>query len=93
MNNKDIAKAYATRAKNSASGSNFYFEGAVLYSYGPHFPVAVIRGSRAFFNSDGYSPTTGRHKSLARSALQDAGFTITPRTTAEMREIVSNECR
>lgn len=86
--NRTIAADFAAQKKSAGKGSSFYYEGNVLYSYGPHFPVAVIRGTRAFFNSDGYSPTTSRHKSYAQSALQSAGYVFTMRTTAELQEMV-----
>ena len=55
--------------------SNFYFEGDTIYSYGSHFPVATHtkdkRGAPVvIFTQAGYSPTTGRHVSMARSAAR-----------------------
>lgn len=69
MNNKQVAQAWAKQSQASAKGSNFYFNGPRLYSYGPHFLVAEIRqDGRAWFNPDRYSQSTTRHQSLARQA-------------------------
>jgi hypothetical protein len=74
MNNKQVAHAWA-HGCNRASGSHFYSEGATLYSYGPHFQIARLfvdprNGARSvLFTERDYSPSTGRHKSLALSAV------------------------
>ncbi|GAG41002.1 unnamed protein product, partial [marine sediment metagenome] len=36
----------------------------ILYSYGYHFPLCIKLGEKFLINSDGYSQTTTRHKSL-----------------------------
>ena len=72
MNNKQVAHLWANQSRNSASGSNFFFEGSVLYSYGYHFVVGVIiehKGTKyALLNSNKRSATTQQHISYARSA-------------------------
>jgi hypothetical protein len=89
MSRKDVAADFAAQKKAKGKASALYFEGPIAYSYGPHFPIAIIRGTRAFVNSDGYSPTTARHKSLIRCALDRAGYTLTERDTAQMKELAA----
>jgi hypothetical protein len=69
-----VAHAWANETKPHGRGSNFYFDGPTLYSYGPHFVVGRIvrnrKGKRAYLlNAGNYSPSTGRHQSYARRAI------------------------
>ncbi len=43
----------------------------VVYSYGEHFPLFVYTDAQWYENSDGYSPSTARHKSYARPRWSD----------------------
>lgn len=87
MNAKELAAAFAAQQKASGKAGNLYFNGRVCYSYGPHYPAAIIHGNRAFVNSDSYSSSTSRQVSRLRSALDARGFVITPRDTEAMREL------
>lgn len=76
MNNSQVAHAWAAQSRESDKGSNFYFNGPTIYSYGPHFPIATftdrytIGGFRiVLFTTRGYSNTTARHCAMARNAL------------------------
>ena len=73
MSNKTLAKLWATQARESGKGSNFFFEGTKLYSYGYHFLVAEIVDGKAVFNPARYSQSTTRHQSLALQAASAAG--------------------
>lgn len=42
MNNLMVAHLWAHEQEESASGSNFFFEGTSIYSYGHHFEVGRI---------------------------------------------------
>lgn len=42
MNNSMVAHLWAHEQEESASGSNFFFEGTSIYSYGHHFEVGRI---------------------------------------------------
>lgn len=58
--------------KDTVAGS-LYYEGDTIYSYGRHFPIAVIhkdkkRGNVTFFTTRSYSNTTVKHISAAHSA-------------------------
>lgn len=52
MNNYMVAHLWANEKKESARGSNFFFEGESIYSYGYHFEVGRIvrnkRGEKAY---------------------------------------------
>ena len=67
--NSTIAELWATQAQHHARNKrhNFYFTGKTIYSYGKHFPIAIIeeKFGRSFviYNSRGYSRTTNRHQS------------------------------
>lgn len=57
-------------AKNP--GHNLYFEGKTIYSYGRHFPIAVILerdSNKILVNSNTYSQTTASHKSKVLGAV------------------------
>lgn len=89
MNRTQGAEAFAAQSKPRARASALYFDGPVAYSYGEHFPLAVITGPKAAtVNVDKYSVTTGRHKSMIRFALTQAGYTLTEADTATMRAMV-----
>lgn len=61
MNNHQLAHAWANQTTDSARGSNFYFEGASIYSYGKHFEIARIHRQAGDFKNRGRS-NMDRHK-------------------------------
>lgn len=74
MNNSMVAHLWANEKQESAHGSNFYFEGESIYSYGSHFEVGRIvrnkRGEKAYLINDGYySSTTSKHQYYIREAI------------------------
>lgn len=74
MNNSMVAHLWANESQESANGSNFYFEGESIYSYGRHFEVGRIvrnkRGEKAYLINDTYySSTTSRHQYYVREAI------------------------
>jgi len=80
MNNDQVAHLWANQSKPHAKGSNFFFDGKTIYSYGQHFPVATLvpfkvkEGRKttertiALFERATYSVSTTRHQSSARQA-------------------------
>ena len=58
MNNSMVAHLWANEKKESARGSNFFFEGRSIYSYGYHFEVGrIVRnkcGKKAYLLNDKY---------------------------------------
>lgn len=74
MNNSMVAHLWAHEQEESASGSNFFFEGTSIYSYGYHFEVGRIvknkQGKKAYLiNEDYYSATTSKHQCYVRNAI------------------------
>ena len=74
---KEIAHLWFHEAQTSARNSqgNFYFEGATIYSYGSHFPIARIirnaKGQKAvLLTARKYSNTTAKHVSAVNSAIR-----------------------
>jgi len=66
--------------KNKHISENVFIEKlkngiCVLYSYGYHFPLCIkLLDNTYLINSDGYSNTTARHKSLLCYALNNTNF-------------------
>lgn len=69
MDNKRLAHEWAAQKEPSGRGSNMYFEGPTIYSYGKHFPIATIDGHTVFFTTRRYSISTAAHISYALSAV------------------------
>lgn len=89
MNRIQVAEAFASQSKPKARASALYFEGKIAFSYGEHFPLAIITGPKAAtVNTDTYSSTTGRHKGMIRRALLAEGFTLSETDTAGIKALV-----
>lgn len=74
MNNKETAHRWAHQTSARGAGSNLFFEGETIYSYGHHFPIARLfahpktKAQCVLFTTRGYSSSTARHKSYVSSA-------------------------
>lgn len=68
MNNNELAHIWANQTKDKGKGSNMFFEGKRIYSYGHHYQIAElfeVKGEIVVFvNSRGYSNTTAKHTSV-----------------------------
>ena len=66
-----VAHNWAHQTGKARKGFNMFYEGAVIYSYGHHFPIARIDRERGvtLMTSKGYSPSTGKHKTITRRAI------------------------
>lgn len=70
MNNSQVAHVWAQQSKESGKGSNFFFEGETIYSYGYHFPIArFIDNNTVLMTTRGYSVTTSQHIGYVGQAL------------------------
>jgi hypothetical protein len=72
--NSQVAHIWFAQSKDHAKGSNFYFEDKVIYSYGPHFPIARhvsnATGKRAIlFTTDSRGNATAKHLNYTRRAI------------------------
>lgn len=66
MNNSTICDQYYSDKITDKHASNIFVEGATIYSYGHHFPMAIrIKSDLHIWNEDGYSVTTAKHKNYA----------------------------
>jgi hypothetical protein len=75
----ELAHKWAHKAQDSGrdTSGNMFFTGPTLYSYGSHYVIAHILSDecgpelagRVLWNTDGYSNTTGTHRSYAWRAL------------------------
>lgn len=70
-NNRELAHIWANQKAESGQGSNMFFEGSIIYSYGHHFRIAELIHEKkiVLFNSKGYSKTTSKHKSYVMRAI------------------------
>lgn len=66
-----------------ASDRRMYFDGATIYSYGRHYPMARFTDLRdaegkrvVFFKQDGYSVSTAKHRNHTHHALCGLGVAI-----------------
>lgn len=76
MNNSQVCHLWANQARETGKGSNLFFEGETIFSYGRHFPIATFTGTIdetgaqiVLFNADTYSNSTARHQTHVRRAL------------------------
>ena len=68
-----VAHNWANQTNSHGKGSNFFYEGKSIYSYGYHFEVGRIveteKGNEiVLLQSGSYSQSTNRHQSYARQA-------------------------
>ena len=94
MNNRNLAHNWANQVKPSGKGSNFYYDGPRLYSYGPHFTVGLLvetkRGRIALLNSRRYSVSTTKHQSYAATAASHLTAFRVPCMGADADSIAGN---
>lgn len=78
FDNRQLAHVWAQQSQPEGRGSNFFFEGPAIFSYGRHFKIAEFvtrKGKRAvLFTSRRYSVSTSKHISYTRGAL--AGLAV-----------------
>jgi hypothetical protein len=75
-NNSELAHVWANQLQDEGRGSSMYFNGPVIYSYGPHYEIARFltteQGEKVcFLNTNGYSNSTAKHTSHVLNAVQD----------------------
>lgn len=80
----------------NANGT-LWFANGVIYSYGVHFPIAVVADdmpNAVYFTKDTYSVTTARQKNLVFRALKRHGVDVIPvdglKTLAAQKRAVSH---
>jgi hypothetical protein len=75
MTHSEVATAFAKREKPKGNGSRMWFKGRTIYSYGAHFPIAILtkhKGAECvLFTTRSYSSSTSAHKNLVQWALKE----------------------
>lgn len=66
---KEVPHIWAQQSQEIGRASNIFFEGATIFSYGKHFPIATIEGNDVLFTLRSYSNTTAKHVSRTRNAV------------------------
>lgn len=66
--NSEVAHRFATGIGERCKGSNMFFDGDTIYSYGYHFPMAIKWNGRLLYNDQRYSNSTARHQSYVYGA-------------------------
>ena len=83
MNNAVLFHRWANQTKPASKSGNVFYEGPILYSYGHHFPLAVLTGKGkpeiVLVNSRSYSMTTAKHRSQAVRASSHKVHIYVPR--------------
>ena len=95
MNHKTVAAKFVQGATKATGFNMFVAQPSyhlTIYSYGYHFPIAVRTGvivagrEIVLFNSNGYSVSTSKHKSIVHWALSQTGdFWIIEAPTAVLK--------
>ncbi len=77
-NNHEVGHYWANQVQDSGRGSNLFFEGNTIYSYGYHFLIAKhIKPGIVLFNANSYSQSTAKHKSIVRGAIPHGTTVLT----------------
>lgn len=69
FNNSQLAHVWAAQSQQYGRGSNMFFDGDSIYSYGHHFCIAKIYGDKVLMNSRRYSNSTAKHQRKVRNAV------------------------
>lgn len=68
--NAEVAHRFATGIGERCTGSNMFFEGNIIYSYGYHFPMAIKYKGYLLYNDSRYSVTTAKHQGIVWAACR-----------------------
>lgn len=69
-NHSEVAHYWANRTQSEGKSGSMFFDGKDIFSYGTHYKIAsFVKNDVIFFNSDSYSVSTAKHKSLTRQAI------------------------
>ena len=74
-NHNDVAHAWAHQTGRHRKGFNMFYEGATIYSYGYHFPIATHAQTAqghpvVLMTTAGYSVSTAKHKNYVARAIR-----------------------
>lgn len=87
FSNSEVAHVWASQTQNEGRSSNgsYFFRNGTIYSYGHHFPIAVIKDNVCYFTDQSYSNSTAKHINYARNASSHINtiFCNNPKQAAE----------
>ncbi len=71
-----VAHNWAHQTGRCQNGHNMFYRGEAIYSYGMHYCIARFATNEArarcvLFNSEGYSVSTAKHRTITRRAIPD----------------------
>lgn len=66
--NSEVAHRFATGIGNRCTGSNMFFEGNIIYSYGYHFRMAIKWNGYVLYNEERYSVSTSKQQGYVLGA-------------------------
>lgn len=70
-NSDEVCHYWANQTQFEGTAGNMFFRDSMIFSYGEHFCIArILPSGAALFTLRGYSPSTSRHISKARSAAR-----------------------
>lgn len=77
FNNRELCHVWAQQKQETGKGSNMFFEGTRIYSYGRHFCIAnFIKPGIVLYNSNRYSNSTSKQQSYVSRALHGHSLQI-----------------
>lgn len=85
------AHAWAHQHEPAGQASSLFFEGPVIYSYGKHFPIAMLSRDKVFFTDKEYSKSTGKHKHIVKGAVSHKTFVYVPHVPISLDQLSSLE--
>lgn len=65
--NTELIETFNKQSQSFGKANSLFFEDNTLYSYGRHYPLAIIQDSYVLINDMGYSVTTSKHISIAKA--------------------------
>lgn len=88
---KQLCGLFLKQQKTKAESGGVNFKENILFSYGPHFPLCILKNNKeALLNVEKISVTTGKHRYLIRSFLEEAGFKIETGKTQDLKDFIRN---
>ena len=92
----EVCHVWASQSQDTGSAGNVYFDGATIYSYGRHFPMAKFQKmpngrTVVLFETGGYSNSTSHHQSLARQSLSGLDVTVFHMPSAFWRSYIDGK--
>ena len=69
--NIQLTETFNKQGQSYGKANSLFFEDNTLYSYGRHYPLAIIQDSYVLINDTGYSVTTGKHIGIAKNVTSN----------------------